>query len=263
MLEVALEAARAAGEIQRARFGGDFKVTLKGEVDLVTEVDLACEEAIRETFARLTPGVALLGEEGGEEPCPADNTSIAERSERWIFDPLDGTTNFAHGVPHFCVSIALERNGKIVAGVILDPLKGELFAAEKGRGATLNGAPIHVSMRTELRQCLLASGFPYDRATNPRHIFEAFAALTRAGRGIRRLGAAALDLAYVAAGRFDGFWEVGLKPWDLSAGALLVQEAGGRVESLGTDTFEHTLPDIVATNGLVHSRITEILRRHI
>jgi myo-inositol-1(or 4)-monophosphatase len=256
LLEIAIEAAKIAGAIQRERFGTKLDVKLKGEVDLVTEVDLACEEAIRELFARLTPGVALLGEEGGQL------SSEDGANERWIFDPLDGTTNYAHGVPHFCSSIAFEQGGKIVVGALYDPIKDELFTAKEGAGASLNGSPLHVSERSGLRQALLATGFPYDRATNPRKIFEAFTALTRAGRGIRRLGSAALDLAYVAAGRFDGFWEVGLKPWDLSAGALLVKEAGGKVSSFDKE-FDHNLPDIIASNKHIHSELTEIILNYL
>jgi myo-inositol-1(or 4)-monophosphatase len=243
LLDVAIQAAKAAGAIQRERFGKNHDVTLKGEVDLVTEVDLACEEALRELFARLTPGVALLGEEGGE--------LSAERgaAERWIFDPLDGTTNYAHGVPHFCSSIAFERDGQIVTGAIYDPVKDELFTAQAGEGARLNGAPIRVTERTVLRQSLLATGFPYDRSTTPRKIFEAFTALARKGRGIRRLG-------------FDAFWEVGLKPWDLSAGALLVKESGGKVSSFDKK-FDHNFPDIIASNGHIHSELTEIILNYL
>lgn len=243
MLAVAAEAARRAGAIQRERYRTEFSVRHKGALDLVTEVDLACEGAIRETLARLAPGTAVLGEEQG---------LTGSGPDRWIVDPLDGTTNYAHGFPVFCVSIAWEVGGRPTAGVVYDPLRDELFAAEEGKGATCNGTPLRVSDEASLGRALLATGFPYDRGTNPRNNLDAFARLTLATQGVRRAGAAALDLAYVAAGRLDGFWELGLKPWDVAAGILLVTEAGGAVTGTDGGTFTPYDRDVAATNGPLH-----------
>lgn len=250
MLAVAAEAARRAGTIQRERYRTGFSVCRKGVLDLVTEVDLACEGAIRETLARLAPGTAVLGEEQG---------LTGSGPDRWIVDPLDGTTNYAHGFPVFCVSVAWEAGGRVRAGVVYDPLRDELFAAEEGRGATVNGEPLRTTSTATLDDALLATGFPYDRRTNPRNNLEAFARLTLATQGVRRSGSAALDLAYVAAGRLDGFWEPGLKPWDLAAGILLVAEAGGRVTGYGDGPFTPWDADVVATNGPLHAAVLTVL----
>lgn len=251
MLAAAVEAAREAGRIQRERFGTAFRVTHKGAVDLVTEVDLACEEAIRRVLGRLAPGTAVLGEEEGLR---------GEGADRWIVDPLDGTTNYAHGFPVFCVSIAWEQAGRTACGVVYDPLRDELFAAERGRGARCNGAPLRVSAEARLDRALLATGFPYDRRTNPRNNLEAFGRLTLLSQGVRRAGAAALDLAYVAAGRLDGFWELELKPWDVAAGVLLVAEAGGEVTGLDGGPFTPYDRDVVATNGALHGQVLGALK---
>jgi len=251
---IAAQAAKRAGEIQRSRFGTNFSVRHKGTVDLVTEVDVACEEAVREELARLDPGAAVLGEEEGQ-------TGGGDRV--WIVDPLDGTTNFAHGLPVFCCTVALRDNGRVVAGATYDPLRDELFTASLGGGAWLNGTPLRVTARADLNECLLATGFPYDLRTNPRNNFDAFQALYRSCQGVRRLGAAALDLAYVAAGRFDGFWELGLKPWDVATGVLLVEEAGGCITDVAGNPYENLSPDIAATNGHVHGPLVEILKKHI
>jgi myo-inositol-1(or 4)-monophosphatase len=241
VLDVAVEAARAAGAIQRERYRSSFRVHNKGAVDLVTEVDLACEEAIRSVLARRAPGTAVLGEEEGLRGGGAN---------RWIVDPLDGTTNYAHGYPVFCVSVAWEEGGAVRLGVVYDPLRDELFTAEQGKGSSCNGAPAQVSAASSLERSLLATGFPYDRGTHPRN-YDEFRALTQATRGVRRGGSAALDLAYVACGRLDGFWEPGLKPWDLAAGCLLVTEAGGTVTDYGGQPFT-SYDDVVASNGRLH-----------
>ncbi|MBI5015637.1 MAG: inositol monophosphatase [Deltaproteobacteria bacterium] len=251
MLVIAEAAARRAGAIQRERYRTGLTVRQKGALDLVTDVDVACEEAIREVLRRRAPGTAVLGEEGGLEGDGAD---------RWVVDPLDGTTNYAHGFPVFCVSIAWEAGGRVRAGVVYDPLRDELFGAEEGRGSLLNGAPIRVTRTGTLEDALLATGFPYDRRTNPRNNLDAFARLTLATQGVRRGGAAALDLAYVAAGRLDGFWEPGLKPWDLAAGILLVVEAGGRVTGYAGDPFTLRDSDVVASNGPLHAPLLENVR---
>ncbi len=246
---VASEAARAAGEIQRRRWETRLAVRHKGSVDLVTDVDLACEDAIREVLARRAPGTAVLGEEGG---------GATGTGDRWVVDPLDGTTNFAHGFPVFGVSIAWEEGGNTVAGVVYDPLRDELFAAARGKGATRNGEPVRVSATTGLAGALLATGFPYDRAEAPRN-YRAFERLTQATQGVRRTGSAALDLAYTACGRLDGFWEPGLAPWDLAAGCLLVTEAGGRVTGYDGGPFTPRDRDVVATNGPLHPAVLAVL----
>ncbi len=254
MLEIAIKAAKAAGQLQREKFGTDISVKKKGDIDLVTEVDIECEQIIRSVIERLAPGTAILGEEEGK--------GGGSGSDLWIVDPLDGTTNYAHAIPIFCVSIGFESAGRIVAGVVYDPMRDELFAASEGGPATLNGDPIMVTSRPDIDSCVLATGFPYDIRTNERDIFGALETMAKAGQGIRRLGAAALDLAYVAAGRFDGFWEVGLKPWDVAAGRLLVERAGGRVSGFKGEAYDHHCPDILATNGLIHKTVLELLSKH-
>jgi len=246
MLNVAIEAARTAGGIIMDRYLLSHSVRKKGAVDLVTETDLASEEAIRKIFSQKTPGVAVLGEEHG---------GSLESREAWIVDPLDGTTNYAHRYPMFCVSIAFFQDGRTKLGVVFDPFRNELFQGEEGRGAALNGEALKVSETGELLDSLLATGFPYDRAANPRNNLDAFAKLTLATQGVRRSGSAALDLAYVAAGRLDGFWELGLKPWDTAAGALLVKEAGGAATDLLGEKYVPSMTDIAAANSALHSKL--------
>jgi len=241
--KIAAEAALAAGAVLRERFHKGFSVRHKGRVDLITEADLESERAVRAVLANRTPGAAVLGEEEG--------LSGTDEGLCWIVDPLDGTTNFAHALPIFCASVALRLEGRIVAGAVYDPMRDELFLASLDEPATVNGAPCRVSTNARLIDSLLGTGFAYDR-DDPRHNFAAFEALTRASHGVRRLGAAALDLAYVAAGRLDGFWEMALKPWDTAAGALLVERAGGRVTALDGAAFDPRIPDIAASNGLIH-----------
>jgi myo-inositol-1(or 4)-monophosphatase len=249
VLAVAVEAARAAGRIQRERYRTGFAVRRKGAVDLVTEVDLACEEAIRQVLARLAPGTPVLGEEGGATGSGAD---------RWLVDPLDGTTNYAHGFPVFCASVAWEEGGAVRLGAVYDPLRDELFTAERASGARCNGERLRTSGVADLGAALLATGFPYDRGTNPRN-YDEFRELTQRTQGVRRGGSAALDLCYVAAGRLDGFWEPGLKPWDLAAGCLLVEEAGGTVTGYRGEPFTPYGADVVATNGPLHGALLAAL----
>jgi myo-inositol-1(or 4)-monophosphatase len=251
-LDSAVEAARIAGRFQRYRFESLLNVTLKGDKDLVTEVDRESERLIVGHLLELFPDHSVIAEEG---QYPQGDTPY-----RWIIDPLDGTTNYAHGFPWFCVSIGLESAGELLAGVIFNPMHDELFTATKGGGAFLNGHRLHVSPRHPLQNTLLGTGFPYDCASDPLNNFDNFIAFQKAARGIRRAGAAALDLAYVAAGRLDGFWELKLKPWDVAAGVLLVREAGGTVTTFdGTeyDVFNHR---IVASNGLIHGEMTAMLK---
>lgn len=245
MIELAIRAARAAGAIQRARRPKGLRH--KGAVDLVTEVDLASEEAIREILA--PSGVPVLGEECGGEDVPT----------RWVVDPLDGTTNFVHGFPYFCVSIALEVDGRGAVAAIYDPSRDELFAAERGRGATCNGEPIRVSYCDGIGTALVGTGFPYDRQQLAHVYLAEVEAVMRRSQGIRRAGAAALDLANVAAGRLDAFWEHKLRPWDVAAGRLLVEEAGGTVTGHdGGDPGRDPVAPL-ATNGRLHAEMVAIL----
>ena len=254
MLNFAIETARDAGRVLLEKFGRIETITKKGDINLVTEADLASEALIIERIRSHFPRHAILAEESGEA------IVIGSYSEfKWIIDPLDGTTNYAHGYPCFCVTIALEHNGEIVSGVTYDPTRDELFAAEKGRGATLNGKPIRVSATAELGNALLVTGFPYDfkvREKFARHLTE----FLLASRGVRRDGSAAIDMAYVACGRFDGFWEEGLNPWDVAAGKLLIEEAGGVVSYYDGAKFSIYTPPIVASNGLIHEQMTGILK---
>ena len=251
-LEIAVKAARVAGELQRERLWSQFSVEFKGEVNLVTEVDRECERLIVAALRKVYPTHDILAEEGEYEllhsPC------------KWIIDPLDGTTNFAHGFPWFAVSIALEVEGEIRVGVIYQPMLDEMFTAVRGEGAFLNGRPIRVSARSPLINSLLATGFPYDRSRAGENNFGHFINFQMAARGVRRAGAAALDLAYVAAGRLDGFWESQLKPWDVAAGRLLVEEAGGEVTGYGGEPFSIYGHRIVASNGLIHPEMVAMLQ---
>jgi myo-inositol-1(or 4)-monophosphatase len=249
-LEAALSAARRAGEVLRAGFGTEHAITYKGEVDLVTEIDEEAERVIREELSGTFPSYGMLAEEGGELAGEAD--------ARWIVDPLDGTTNYAHGLPIFCVSVALERAGEVVLGVVHDPIGDETFVAYQGRGATLNGEPIKVSDTDELIRALIATGFPYDRAEMPEalELFGRFAATTR---GMRRLGSAALDLCYVASGRIDGYYERGIWPWDLAAGSVILQEAGGKLTNYRGDALDLDGREIVASNGGLHPSIMRLM----
>lgn len=255
MLDFAIQTARDAGRILAERFGRTLEITNKSELDLVTESDLASERLIIDRIKTHHPRHAILAEESGASE-PDDRER--ESDWRWIIDPLDGTTNYAHGYPCFCVSIGLAHRGRLELGVIYDPMRDELFTAERGQGAALNGRRIRVSPTPHLASALLCTGFPYDvreRTEFARH----FANFIMAAQGVRRDGAAALDLAYVAAGRFDGFWEEGLKPWDVAAGALLIEEAGGRVTNYAGGPLDIYSPPIMASNGLVHEEMMRVL----
>jgi len=252
MLNFATETARKAGHILLEKFGRKLSVTKKGEINLVTEADLASEKFIVDRIKTHYPRHSILAEESGEA------VLVGEGSHKWIIDPLDGTTNFAHGYPCFCVNIALEHNGEIVLGVTYDPTRDEMFAGEKGRGASLNNKRISVSETERLGDSLLVTGFPYDIAE--RGDFAAhFTKMLLASRAVRRDGSAAIDLAYVACGRFDGFWEEGLNPWDVAAGVLLIREAGGRVTYYDGTEINIYRPPICASNGLVHEEMLSVL----
>jgi len=250
-LDAATAAALAAGRLQRSRFATDFAVDLKGAKDLVTELDTASESMIVGMLLERFPDHGILAEEGSYPDGNGRHT--------WIIDPIDGTTNFAHGFPWFCSSIALEQDGCLEVGVIYNPINDELFTASAGNGAFLNGRRLHVSQRSPLSSCLLGTGFPYDCATHPENNFDSFIRFQKTARGIRRAGAAALDLAYLAAGRLDGFWEVKLKPWDVAAGTLLIQEAGGLVTAFDGSPYDVRNHRILASNGLIHREMIELL----
>lgn len=251
MLNLAIRVARDAGRLLRDRVGTRIDIDHKGAIDIVTDVDLASERLIREAISTYYPRHEILAEEGG--------LSESGSEYRWIVDPLDGTTNYAHGYPIFCVSIALECKGEVVLGVVYDPMRDELFTAERDGGATLNNRPIHVSKTTELIEGLLSTGFPYDIKTSKLTNLDHWANFAMNAQALRRDGAAALDLCYVACGRFDGFWELNLSPWDTAAGALIVTEAGGRVTNFSGESFSNYRQEVVASNGLIHDRMLEVL----
>jgi myo-inositol-1(or 4)-monophosphatase len=239
------ELAREAGSLLVSYFG-KVSIEYKGDVDLVTQADRSSEKLIVERIRRQWPEHDLLGEEGSRRETGSDF--------RWYIDPLDGTTNFAHGYPVFCVSLALEHQGQRIAGVIYDPCRDEMFAAAKGSGATLNQRAIHVSKTTRLAEALVATGFPsHKRHKNPNIHF--YHQLTLRSHGVRRAGSAALDLCYVASGRYDAFWEFNLNPWDTAAGVLIVQESGGRVTNYSGGPFAIDSRELLATNTLLHSEM--------
>lgn len=257
MLNIAIEAARQAGWFLKQNVGKIYEIQQKAgqERNLVTDIDKKSQEIIISTIKRHYPSHHILAEEGGGSH--TENLS----HYKWIIDPLDGTTNFTHGLPVFCVSIALEYNNDVILGVIYDPNLNELFTAEKGRGAYLNGRRIAVSKTPTLRQSLLVTGFPYNIAENPNHAIERFVNFLVYAQAVRRMGSAAIDLAYVAAGRYDGFWEVALNPWDMAAGALLVKEAGGELSDFTGTSFSIYQKEIVASNNLVHGEMIKVLKK--
>ncbi len=238
-LQVAKLAAKAAGRLIMKSYGKTFKIRHKGEINLVTEVDEAAQRIIVKTIKNHFPKDAILAEE-------LDLSQTASAPRRWIIDPIDGTTNFAHGYPCFCVSIAFEALGEIQCGVILDPVMKETFTAIRKKGAFLNGKRIRVSDQKDLRKSLLVTGFPYDLDDPMKNNVPYFLHLLRKGQAIRRDGSAALNLAYTACGRFDGFWELGLSPWDVAAGWLLITEAGGEVRHLSGRPYQITDHALIA-----------------
>ncbi len=254
MFNFAIQTARDAGLVLAERFGRTtLQISNKGDIDIVTESDLASERLIIEHIRSHYPRHAILSEEAGASTHDAD-----EGEYKWIVDPLDGTTNYAHGYPCFCVSIALQRAGEVILGAVYDPMRDEMFAAERGAGATLNGRRIRVSETDDLNRALLCTGFPYnvrERNQFVRH----FSNFIMHAQAVRRDGAAALDLAYVACGRFEGVWEEGLRPWDVAAGKLLVEEAGGRVTRNDGTPFDIYTPPVLASNGLVHGQMMRVL----
>jgi myo-inositol-1(or 4)-monophosphatase len=253
-LATAIEAVIHAGDVQLSRFGTDMRVDKKGAIDLVTEIDIQIEREFRAMIAGRFPDHVVLGEE------------FSSRGDRdatppfcWVFDPVDGTTNYAHGLPIFCSSLALEIDGEIAVGAVYDPTRRELFTAERGQGAWLNGHPLRVSAADELIDSLLVTGFHYGIQRDSEDLVSLFREFIARSRAVRRLGSAALDMCYVAAGRFDGYWESKIQPWDVAAGALIVAEAGGRVTTVGGEVFRSRAGSVLASNGRIHDLMLEVI----
>ena len=252
MLEDIISISKTAGELIRSKFRSNFKIQFKSnETDLVTEVDKASEKIITDFIKEKYPDHSILAEESGETKKSSEY--------RWVIDPIDGTTNFAHGLPIFSVSIGVQKNGETLYGVVYDVMQDIIYSAEKGKGAFANDTKIHVTDNDILRRSVLVTGFPYNIAENPDNAMEIFASLTRAARGIRRLGSAAIDMCYVASGIFDGFWEVSLKPWDMCAGMLIVEEAGGKITNFNGDKIDIFSKKIFTSNGKIHQSVLDIV----
>ncbi len=252
--DVAVQAAVVAGSIVKDGFSRQKELKYKDGIhNLVTQFDVASERSIIDYISSCFPSHQFLAEESG--------VSVDASEYRWIIDPLDGTVNFAHGIPIFSVSIGLEYKSQVIVGVVYQPITDELFVAVRGQGATCNGKAIHVSQSMTLKESILVTGFPYNAADNAEHTLEHFCALVNMGVPIRRLGSAAVDLAYVACGRFDGFWESALQPWDVAAGLLLVEEAGGQVSRFDGEVFSMNDRTILTTNGKIHREFVEFLNR--
>jgi myo-inositol-1(or 4)-monophosphatase len=249
--EVAVDAARSAGEILRSRMDSIREVRHKSAVDIVTDVDVQSEQEVCAQLLAAFPTHAIVGEEGGLRPGE-------DARFRWVVDPLDGTTNYAHGFPFYCVSIALEVEGQLALGVAYSPCLDELFVAQVGCGATVNARPIRVSSTEDLGLALLATGFPYERSEFPRAL-RSFEVVSLQSQAVRRAGSAVLDLCYVACGRLDGYWEHRVKPWDVAAGALIVREAGGSVTATDGGEFSIESGQVLATNGALHPALTSAL----
>ena len=253
MIELAIRAAREAGAILQDFATRDFTVSNKGRINLVTEADHASEAHIKNLILENYPDHQIHAEESGIHQAQSDYI--------WIVDPLDGTTNFAHGIPCYAVSIGIEHRGEMIAGVIYDPSRDDLYSAERGAGSFRNGSQIRVSQVQRLEQALLVSGFPYDVRERMNVYLPAWEAFLARAQGVRRLGAAAIDLCYVACGYFDGFWEFGLNPWDTAAGWLLIEEAGGKVTKSDGSPFHNAEADLLSSNGLIHEEMIEVLGR--
>lgn len=253
MKDFAVDLAHKAGTLLMEKLDQSLEIHYKGDINLVTEADKMSEDLIIAAIQRSFPDHGILSE---ESPAILDGSSM-----RWIIDPLDGTTNYAHGYPVFCVSIALEKDGEIVLGVIYDPARCDTFLAVRGKGAYLNSKKIAVSKTSDLTRSLLATGFPYDIRESKENNLDNFSRMAKEAQAIRRAGSAALDIAYVAAGRFDGFWELKLKPWDTAAACLLLEEAGGKITDITDRPWNLLSPHILASNGLIHEQMIAVLQR--
>ena len=253
-LTTAIEAVVRAGRLQMARFGRDIQIDKKGTIDLVTEVDIAVEEMFRALIAERFPDHRVLAEELGGDATGGSGAC-------WVFDPIDGTTNYAHGIPIFCASLALEIDGVPQVAAVFDPNRQELFTAERNGGAYLNGRPLRVSNTESLVDAVVVTGFPYDVHARVDEIVGLFGSFVGQARAVRRLGSAAIDLCYVAAGRMDGFWETDLKAWDIAGGALIVSEAGGRVTNIDGTPFRSRHGHVLATNGCLHDQMLQVIER--
>jgi myo-inositol-1(or 4)-monophosphatase len=253
VLNFTTDIAREAGNLLVQKLGV-AKVSIKGDINLVTEADIAAENLIIERIRSHYPQHGILAEESGEAVLKGKPSEW-----KWIIDPLDGTTNYAHSYPCFCVSIALEREGHLEIGVVYDPMRDEMFAAERGRGATLNDRKIRVSSVDQLSDSMLCTGFPYNVRERPDFARD-FTNFTMIAQAVRRDGSAALDLAYVACGRFDGFWEDGLSPWDIAAGALLISEARGKITNFNDQPLDIYNEQVLASNGLIHDAMMKVLK---
>lgn len=261
MIEKIIQIAKEAGQIIREGLGTNFSMEYKSNLsDFVTEIDKKSEQAIINFIRKEYPNHAVLAEESGEHKTSLVSSQKGDGSEYlWIIDPLDGTSNFAHGLPIFSVSIGVQKNGETIYGVVYDVMRDEIYSSEKGGGSFRNGQKLHVSRNEDLRKSMLVTGFPYGIADNPDYAIERFAAFLKSSRAVRRLGSAAIDLCYVAAGVFDGFWEVYLNPWDMAAGKLLVEEAGGTVTDFNGTPMNIFNKQILASNGIVHSEMLRVL----
>lgn len=251
VMRVAVRAAYRSGEILRSRWGQVRSIAKKGPIDLVTDADLASEETLIATIEASYPEHTIIAEESGARDGLTDGC--------WLVDPLDGTVNYAHQIPFFAVSIAFALGSELKVGVVLNPLSGELFSAQAGKGACLNGAPIRVCPETRISESLLATGFPYDRTHGFELLAERFLRCLKAARGIRRFGSAALDLCFVACGRFSGYWEDQLQPWDTAAGVLMVREAGGTATDFSNRSIGADGREILATNGRIHPEMLKLI----
>jgi myo-inositol-1(or 4)-monophosphatase len=255
MIEDVIKIAKEAGAVVKEGFGTNFNIEYKtNESNLVTAIDKASEKLITEFIKKSYPSHGILAEEGGE---------IKSTSEYvWVVDPIDGTTNFAHGLPIFSVSIGVQKKGKTIAGVVYDVMNDIAYSTELGGGSFANGKKLSVNKNDKLSHAVLVTGFPYNIADNPENALEKFSALTKASRAVRRLGSAAIDLCYVARGVFDGFWEVQLHPWDMCAGKLIVEEAGGLVTDFKGKDIDIFSQKILATNGKIHNVMIEFLENN-
>jgi myo-inositol-1(or 4)-monophosphatase len=253
-LATAVEAVRRAGAIHLAHLETGFRVTRKAKTDIVTDVDIEAEAMFRAMIEERFPRHSVLAEEMADA-----RLSSGGAMHRWLFDPLDGTVNYTRGVPFFCASLALEVHAVVELAAVYDPTRNELFTAERGRGAFLNGRPLTVSDTSRIGDGLIGTGFPHGATTRDAVMERVLGEIAPRARGLRRLGSAALDLCYVACGRMDGFWDINLKPWDTAAGALIVAEAGGAVTALDGGTFDPDAGSVVASNGRLHQEIIDIL----